>query len=80
MITLYIFLTITAIEFSVIIFLIARIKQHNQNHINRIEKFFIIMYQNYQDMFYVLGVITLIFNGIVSSGIHLLYNLFNHII
>jgi hypothetical protein len=89
---LSIYLTITAIELVVILLTIRRIKQHIKlakeigvhihysDHISRTEKFFIRLYENYNDMFYILGMLILILNGILSGIIQILINSIRHII
>ncbi len=71
MITLYIYFWIIAIELVVILLFQKRIKKH---------KFFVRIYDNYSDMFYILGILILILNGFITEIIHILINSIQHII
>jgi len=87
MITLYIFLAITAIELVVIVLKVNQIKEHIQlakeigvqtrfaKHIDKTEQFLIRLYENYKGMFYILCIIVLFLNAVVASIIHLIYNI-----
>ena len=89
---LSIFLTITAIELVVIALKVRQIKEHIQlakeigiqtryaKHINKLEQFLILMYENYKGMLLILAVIVLFINAAIASVIHILYNLVLHII
>lgn len=92
MITFYIFLTITAIELVVVVLKIRQIKEHIQfskeigihipyaDHIDKVEKFLIRMYENYKGMLIILAVIVLFVNSAAAYLLYILYTLIDHII
>ena len=74
--TLYIFLTITAIEVVVIAFNRMRVKKRR----SKLDLFFKRMYANYKGMLVILGLIILFINLLSASIIHILINTIQHII
>ena len=92
MINLYIFLVITAIELVVIVLKVRQIQDHIRiakeigiqtryaTHISKLEKFLIQLWENYQEMVYILCVLILFINVIITALIHILVVSYQHII